>query len=70
MLSATASVAQLAEYRISFARSQVRFPDGRPKAAFFPNRFRSGLKDVLTLEIFLYHKAYQIAYPEHQLGDP
>ena len=35
MLSATASVAQLAEHRTRFARSRVRFPAGWPNVAFF-----------------------------------
>ena len=35
MLSAMASVAQLAEHRTTFARSRVRFPTGWPKVAFF-----------------------------------
>ena len=35
MISATASVAQLAELRARFARSRVRFPAGWPNVAFF-----------------------------------
>ena len=35
MLSATASVTQLAEHRTIFARSRVRFPAGWPNVAFF-----------------------------------
>ena len=35
MLSATASVAQLAEHRTRFTRSRVRFPVRWPKVAFF-----------------------------------
>ena len=35
MLSATASVAHLAEHRTRFARSRVWFPAGWPKVAFF-----------------------------------
>ena len=61
-------VAQLAEHRTRFARLQVWFPAGRPEICIFRNRSRLGVKNVLTVEIFLCHKVIYVCLALDKLG--